>query len=855
MATGLQAPGVPSAVDAQHAFDRALSDAVWQAPLVPVALAFTAGIVLDRYAEPPLVFSLVGVLVCLIAWAVTRNRRPAGLPLAYLFTAVAALGTAYHHWYEAEYAPDDIGNYATEEPRPVHLYGELAEEPTVAWHPHEEPLQTFRRSGPTVAVLRVLYRKQHDDWQPVSGRARLVVAEPVEGLHAGDKVEVFGRLQAPAGPSNPGEADYAANLRDQRIRAVVLVQKTAQAVGRLEEGWRSSLAGWLAVVRGRGQRVLKEALPEESSGVAAALLLGETTAMTRDDWDRYIRTGVVHVLAVSGQHLVVLAAFLWIVFRVLGVRRRHGAWLVALLLVAYALLAGGRPPVVRSAVMVCAYCAGIFLRRPVLLANSFALAWILVAALNPADLFNTGCQLSFLSVAVLYWGAAPLLDSRPGALFGSKADPLEQLVDESRPVWLRLLRGVGRAVLVSYLTTWMVCLALAPLLAARYHLLGPAALIIGPPVVFFASVALIAGFLLLFASAVCWPLVPLFAWVTKAGLAGCEFLVNAGDRAGAIWYVGEVPDWWLWALYPALLVVLVTRPLRRHWRWTGSAGLGWLCVGLAAAAVRPAADEMRCTFLAVGHGGCIVIETPEGRTLLYDAGAIAGPDVTRRVIAPFLWSRGVRRIDEVFLSHADLDHFNGVVSLLDRFKIAQVTHTPSFPDRSLTGVRVTLNTLQEHKVPLRKVQAGDRLRSGSVEMEVLHPPDEGPAGPENARSLVLSVRHAGHTILLTGDLEKAGLDRVLTLPRPPVDVLMAPHHGSRTANTPALAEWARPRVVVSCQGPPRGYARQQEPYTAAGATFLGTWPHGAVTVRSARGGLVAETYRTGQRIVVRGSGG
>src|SRR5260370_18671777 len=106
---------------------------------------------------------------------------------------------------------------------------------------------------------------------------------------------------------------------------------------------------------------------------------------------------------------------------------------------------------------------------------------------------------------------------------------------------------------------------------------------------------------------------------------------------------------------------------RRHARRAVLGGLGWLCVGLLAVSMRPRPqDELRVTFLAVGHGGCIVLETPDGRTLLYDAGSLRGPDVGRYQIAPYLWSRGIRRIDEVFLSHADLDHFNGLRDLLER---------------------------------------------------------------------------------------------------------------------------------------------------------------------------------------------
>src|SRR5213595_3666592 len=119
-------------------------------------------------------------------------------------------------------------------------------------------------------------------------------------------------------------------------------------------------------------------------------------------------------------------------------------------------------------------------------------------------------------------------------------------------------------------------------------------------------------------------------------------------------------------------------------------GVVWLMLGLVVVLWRPAPDGLRVTFLAVGHGGCTVLELPDGRTLLYDAGALAGPDVTRRQIAPFLWHQGIRRIDEVFLSHADLDHFNGLPSLLERFPVARVTLTPSFADKPIAGVGATL---------------------------------------------------------------------------------------------------------------------------------------------------------------------
>ena len=845
MAIGLATTCDATASTIGQRTDSLSADSFLRAPLFPFALAGTAGIVLDRYAFIPLLPSLLFAMAGMLTWAITFIGGKPGLAVVYLAVSAAALGASYHHAYRYVYAADDIGEFATTDARPAQVRGVLDEEPRIQWQPPQSSLQSIPgRTDSTVAVMGVSQLRQADDWLAISGRARLIVAGHLDGLHVGDEIEAIGRLATPRRPANPGEFDYASYLLDQRVRAELVVVKTPDGVTRLGRGWPWSLAGWLAVLRGWAQRTLDQAMPPEQSGVATALLLGESSSMTRQDWDKYIHTGVIHVLAISGQHLMVLALFLWWSVRLLGIRRGRAAWFVALFLLGYSLLAGGRPPVMRSAVMVCVYCGGLILRRRAPLANSFALAWLIVASLNPTDIFNAGCQLSFLSVAALYWGTS--------RWFRRNNDPLERLVEPSRPVWQRFSLRLARAIGWSYAVTFVIWLCLLPLVVYHYQVFSLAGLVIGPPLALLTSIALIAGFLLLLAGAVCPLAMMPFAFIVRSCMAACDGLVNLSEGIpGSYFYLATVPDWWVWLFYPGFLAVLILESLQRHWRRVALGGVVWLCVGLFSAVIALPADELRCTFLAVGHGGCTVLETPDGRTLLYDAGALGGPDVARRQIAPYLWYRGIRRIDEVFLSHADLDHFNGLCALLDRFAVGQVTHTPTFPDKNAPGVQLTLAVLERHRVPKRAVRAGDRLEADDVQFEVLHPPPVGPEGNENARSLVLLVRHAGHTVLLTGDLEGPGLARVLMLPAVRADVLMAPHHGSRTANTAELARWARPKVVISCEGPPPGPARPAEPYTAMGAIFLGTWPHGAVTVRSHASGLIVETFQNGHRFAVR----
>ncbi len=516
--------------------------------------------------------------------------------------------------------------------------------------------------------------------------------------------------------------------------------------------------------------------------------------MTSDDWEKYARTGVIHVLAISGQHLVILSCFLWLFIRLLGVSGRRGGLFIAVFLLLYALLTGGRPPAMRSAWGMVIVCGGLWIQRPTLPANAFALGWIGVILASPMDIFNVGCQLSFLAVAVLIWGIPKISNdvhrevwwhrlSLTGTMPG--IDPnLQKLIDESRPLLLQYLIRCGRWLSELYLINAAVWLAVAPLVAGMQHLVSPIALLIGPPLVLLTTAALLAGFLMLLTAPL--GLASIFAWPVHWSIAGCEYLVDAGANLPvAFFYVPDIPSWWQWIFYLGVFAFLTVEWCRlRPKMFLGFAAL-WLSLGIAQLFGLFNSPEFRCTFLAVGHGGCTVLETQDGRVLVYDAGAIGGPELSRRQIAPYLWHRGIRRIDELMISHADLDHFNGVTALLERFAVGRVTLTPSFSERVSPAVVTTLAQLRKRSIPTRIVKSGDHMDEGGLSCRVLHPSLIGPDGNENAQPGAATAQE-DMTILLTGDLEGPGLERVLAMPPVKVDVLMAPHHGSKTSNIPAL---------------------------------------------------------------------
>jgi competence protein ComEC len=821
-----------------------------RAPLVPVALAMTAGCLIDRYWDFPAEYAFLAAAVGLFAWVWFRNREQSfgwyGLLLTW-----AALTAAYHHNCIHFHKPDDISHAVADPPGLAKIRGFLVEEPILHRIDRSDPFIPVWKSDRGTVLIEVRQITTANGWHTISGRVKITVDRAIDpklpfsldDLFIGDEVEATGFLYRPAGPSNPGEWDAVLAARDRRISAEMRIGKTSDAVVRIERNQSVSINGTLAAIRARAARIIDTLLDEREAGLARALLLGDGTAMERGEWDEYMRTGVVHVLAISGQHLVVLAGFVWLLVRLFGMPRRPAAWFVIGLVVGYAAVTGLRPSAVRAAVMVAVVCLGIIRRRPLNVANALALAWILIVLLNPVDLVNTGNVLSFLSVFVLIWGATQWLASRPRSA-------TERLIHEFRPEWQKALLYLIRVILLLYAVNAILFLANAPLIASRQNLVSPVGLLIGPPLVILTMIALIMGFLMLLVGTLHPYLAVPFAWITKCALSACGWIVSQADQIphGVI-YIPAPPHWWLIGFYAgmACLVFSESRPWRMRWL---AMLFGWSLVPIVFLSLPTKSDELRVTFLSVGHGGCTVLELPDGRVIVYDAGTMIGPDAVRRSMAPYLWHRGIRRIDELFISHADLDHYNGVNEMLRRFAVGRVTLTPSFADKSTPEVAGTLAAIQREGITPRVAVAGDRFESGDVTIDVLHPPPQGPPGIENERSLVLLVSHAGHSILLTGDLEKQGTSRVITLPTSEIDVLMAPHHGSRAALSAGFQAWSKPKFVAVNRGNRAGSAIRPGD-AGANVPVWDTATMGAITIRSHRSGLTAEAFRTNDRVVIR----
>lgn len=812
-------------------------------PAVPVTICFAIGILLDRWFGYPETVWLLGGFA-LLAGSLLSARRSEQSALLLLLSCGLFVGGARHHLVWSLEADDDISLFAAKDRQPVRLIGTVTTQPRVQKTAIDPLTPVWARQDRTECLVRCRFLVSEGEQIAVSGLARLTVTGRLEQFAPGSDVEVRGWMSRPLGSANPGAFDLRDNLRCQGVRTVVHVGDPA-AVKRLFPLRSSWHFNWSSRLRGRCESVLKKHLSPRTYPVAAALLLGIRSHIPDDMRMDFARSGTVHLLAISGLHVGILAGFFWIGCRLLNLASSTTAVIVITVVCGYAFLTGGRPSVIRATVfIVIAVFGDLFFRRsrP---ANALALSALVLLVWNPTDLFNVGAQLSFLAVTGILYAGSAYRESRVIEMISAgETLALESLLQQRSRfrqmiavLWLRLKQAVLLSAAVWLLT--------APLVAARFHLVSPVGLLLN--VLLIPAVVGVLGLgyaLLLFGVLFPWIAAP-FGIGFDAGLSLLLRVVEAASdvRASSLFLPGPA-NWWLVGYY-GLLAGMVLYRSRPNAQRLGIVGLlVWMVFGLAVPLFPSGPRRLRCSFLSVGHGCAVLIEMPHGRTLLYDAGSILSGRRAQRAVQSTLWTRSRSHIDAVVVSHADIDHFNGVPGLMETMPVGSLLVSSAFLDSPQQRARALCAAAVAHHVPLQTIQQGDRLLiDEEVTIRVLHPDPNRLATNDNANSIVLLIEFAGRRILLTGDLEKEGLTQLLNQRPQQVDLLLAPHHGSRRANTAGLASWANPDWVI-VGGNRLRRPRELRAVYGSNTRIVTTGESGAVTVTiHSDGTLQTQTHR------------
>lgn len=809
-------------------------------PLVLLLLATASGIAVDRVASCGLGWWLCTSLAALAAWYAVWRRGylfPAAL---LLLIAAASVGGGWHHVRWNLFPADELGLAAGDSSRPVCLDAVALGLPRVLPAAPPNPMNPIPSGERSLLSVRVTAVRDGQRWRPASGRATLLTDGRLAGFTAGDRVRLFAQLRKPPGPQNPGQRDLRRvrraqrelfELRSQFPEAVVLIQR-----GR----WWSPRRG-LYAARGACCQRLETYLGDRQAELASAVLLGARAELSEDRVEEFFLTGTVHLLAISGLHLGILASGLWWLLRISAAERRTAVAAAAVFVVLYALLVEARPPVVQAAVLVVVFCAARLSARRGSNYNTLAAAALLLLAFKPTLLFQVGPQLSFLAVATIA-AAAPLVMPR------RQDDPLQRLIARShswpRRAAGRLASSVGSVCIVGTLI-WLVTM---PLVLCHFNVVCPIALVLNPVIWMPMTLALFSGFGVLVLGWVLPPAAAVCGWICSVSLATLEAMVHWASQVpgGHLWLPAPA-GWWTAGLYGLLGVLLAIPRARLPMRWRVVLLIAWIAAGCWFADPRARrAPQLVCTFVSVGHGACTIVELPDRRTLLSDAGGMGLPASVVRSISGCLWSRGITHLDAVVLSHADADHYNALPELLERFTVGVVYVSPMMFDEASEPLRALREAILQAGPEIRLLHAGQRLAAGpDTRIEIWHPPPRGVIGSDNANSIVVAIEHRGSAVLLPGDLESPGLEDVLAEEPRHWDVVSAPHHGSGIEQQQAFAAWALPDwAVISGASWARSRPAEQV-YRARRARVLHTDREGAVRAVLGERGAVVSCWQEG----------
>ena len=636
-------------------------------------------------------------------------------------------------------------------------------------------------------------------------------ASPLIPVRAGERWRFTVRLKRPHGNLNPYGFDYEAWLFERGIRATGYVRP--HSAERIDaQVWRPAYA--VEMLRESIRDRFRMALPDAPyAGILIALAVGDQQAIDAELWQTFARTGITHLMSISGLHVTMFAglayaliSWLWRRSATLPLRlpAQHaaaaGGFIAAFL---YCLLAGFAVPAQRTLYMLGVVAVARLSGREVAASRVLLLALLLVLLLDPWAVLAAGFWLSFGAVALLFH------------IGSGRLGPAHWLV-----AW-------GRA-------QWAVTLGMLPALLAlfqQFSLVSPLANAVAIPLVSLVITPLaLAGALPLLD-----PLLSLAHFVTVWMMIFIDWL---GGLPLAMWQQAAPPPWSVLLALAGGVWLLLPRGFPA--RWLGV--LAFLPL-LTVVPPRPAPGAAEVTLLDVGQGLAVHVQTAT-HDLLFDAGPAfsADADSGNRIIAPYLRAMGVRRLDALVISHADKDHEGGAASVLAALPVALLKSSLPFE-----------HALSAQPVPQAPCHDGDEWNWDGVRFAMLHPLEDARGRKSNDYSCVLRIEAAGRGVLLTSDIE-APQESALVIRRGAdlaADVMTVPHHGSRTSSTPGFIAAVAARDVIFPVGYRNRFGHPKDEvvarYVQSGARLHRTDADGAVRVGLGSAGIAFRHEREARR--------
>ena len=775
-------------------------------PLLLLAIGLIAGILLQSFFPLPLICPAILTLITSMAAAIIYRRKKTSNITAFIIIAAlvssALLGmirlASFNH-----IPNNSLSNSITDESKLATIRGQILTEPLIRENKDWQFSNFTFNDKTTSFYLKATETQTVKGWEKTKETIYVTVSEPLTRLTAGDYVEILCWLSQFSEPTNPAQFNIQQYMAQKKVFLSADV-KSNSSITLLHQENKSLFYRFKNKVKALADVALipDDSLESQNTAMLEALALGQRNNINSDVSLAFKKTGLLHLISLSGMHFGILVAMIWWLCKITGLTKPAKALICIIVTSLFILAIPPVEPTLRAAIICYIFCLSLIISKTPNSFNSLSLSAIVLLLIKPTSIFNVGFQLSFACVLGI------LIFCRYSFMFlcDHVIDPVFNRL-KNQNYLSRILKQFVLCITATLTTGLSAWLGGAGILLYHFNVVQPLAalwtVLVSPFVtlILIASFAKIAFFFMFPTIAELLGKIALF--LSDIMIAFVKFFANL-DLSTML--IGKASVLIILFFYAFILFARYARleNFRLKKRICNISLILIITALIITKYHNTHPKDFTLHVLDIGHGQTILAQSPQGKTILFDCGSITRSDIGSKIVNPFLDNLGISTINTVIISHNDLDHINGLCEIAKEKNINSVLTSQAFLDAVTTSdTAKKIDTfLKTKNLQIKKFDDPITLSENIIIKKIW------PTGnfctdetiSDNDRSIVSLIEYKSRKILICADItQKAQDELILTYPQLKCDILIAPHHGSANTISYDFLKKLCPEIIIcSC---------------------------------------------------------